>query len=445
METFGSTEIYGLRHSFVLIGTDAKADLPLAPNHARYYMASSNHGGGGGGFASVTPPVGGCLLPSNPTPTNPMRAALTTALVDWVTKGTPMPPSVYPKLSDQTLVENNSIAMGAPRIPGAPPPDNLVYPLLDYDLGGNFNYLDQSGIPSKVATVLQVLPQRVPAVDRDGNELAGLKAPLLQNPLGSYLGYNTFPSGIQKGQDCIQGSPAGGYVAFAETQAARLATNDPRLSLEERYGTHENYVARVKASADAMVAQRYLSRADADQMIAQADASSILKALPVVPTTTVVEYYWAAKDHYFYTSLAAEIAGLDASSNWKRTGQSFKAFVSGSSGGQGTAVCRYYGLPAAGLDVHLFSVNAAECTSYGAAPLNANWVRENASAFEMALPYSVTGACPKNTVPVYRLDNNRADTNARYTADLATKIGMLAKGSVAGGFGPTGVGMCSPV
>jgi hypothetical protein len=357
-----------------------------------------------------------------------------------------MPPSVYPKLSDKTLVANTSKAMGFPAIPGTPAPDGLQYPLLEYDLGLDFNYNDQSGINSKVGQVLRVLPQVVPATDADGNEIAGLKAPLLQNPLGSYLGFNTFPSGIQKGQDCIQGSPAGGYVAFAETKAAREAVNDPRPSLEERYGTHEEYVKRVTASANAMVAQRYLLPADAATMIAQASASNVLKALPVVPTTTAVEYYWAAKDHYFYAVDPAEIAALDAlgGTPWARTGQSFKVFVSGSSGGQGTAVCRNYGLPSAGLDVHLFTVNAAECTSYNAAPLNANWIRESANVFEVALPYSVTGACPKNTVPVYRLNNNRADTNARYTTDPATKAQMLGRGYSAGGFGPTSVGMCSP-
>ncbi|MEO8509480.1 MAG: hypothetical protein ABI593_17775 [Betaproteobacteria bacterium] len=176
---------------------------------------------------------------------------------------------------------------------------------------------------------------------------------------------------------------------------------------------------RVTASANAMVAQRYLLRADADQMIAQADASSVLKARPVVPTATVVEYYGAAKGHYYYTSDNAEIAALDAGGgqSWARTGQTLRAFVSGQSGGQGAAVCRSYCSPGAGLDVHPFTVNAAECTSCGAAPLNEKWTRELASAFEVALPYSVTGACPKNTVPVYRIDHNRTDTNARYTRD----------------------------
>jgi len=445
VETFGSTEIYGLRHSFVLVGTDAKEDLPIGDNHRRYYMASSNHGGGPGGFASVTGPVSGCLLPTNPTPTNPMRQALITALVDWVTKGTTPPPSVYPKLSDQTLVANTSGAMGAPRIPGTPAPDGLQYPLLDYYVGEGFNYVDQSGVANRVPTVLQVLPQVVPAVDRDGNELAGLKAPLLQNPLGTYLGYNTFPSGFQKGQTCIQGSPAGGYVAFAETKAAREAVGDPRPSLEERYGTRDNWLTGVRASANAMVAQGYLLRADADQMIAQAEASSILKAPPVVPTTNVVEYYRAAKDQYFYTSNAGEMALLDAGGVWGRTGKSFKAFVPGSSQGRGTAVCRNYGTGAATLDAHVFSIDATECASYNAAPLNANWVREDASAFEMALPYSVTGACPRDTVPVYRLNNGRADANARFTADAGERAAMLARGFTAGGYGPGGVGMCAPI
>jgi hypothetical protein len=275
-------------------------------------------------------------------------------------------------------------------------------------------------------------------VDRDGNEVAGIKSPLLQNPLGTYLGWNTFPAGFQRGQTCIQNAPAGGYVAFAETKAAREAVGDPRLSLEERYGTRENWLAGVRAAANAMVQERLLLRADADAMIAQAEASNILKALPAVPTSTVIEYYWAAKDRYFYTAEAAEIASLDTSANWKRTGQSIKAFTPGSSQGQGTAVCRYYG-PGAALDTHQFSIAAAECTALGN---NASYVRETANAFELALPYSVTGACPKNTVPVYRVNRNN---NTRYTTDSATKNADIAKGGTAGGFGPTGVGGCAPV
>ena len=213
---------------------------------------------------------------------------------------------------------------------------------------------------------------------------------------------------------------------------------DPRLSLEERYGTRDNWLAGVRASANAMVTQRYLLRADADAMIAQAEASNIMKSLPAVPTATLVEFYWAAKDQYFYTSDAAEIAALDAGKVWVRTGQSFKVFVSGSSGGQGTAACRFYGIAGGVVDAHVFTLDAAECTSLNG---NANWVRENASAFEAALPYSVTGACAKNTTPVYRI-NYKGST--RLTTSLAEKIATVAKGGTAAGSGPTGIGMCSP-
>ena len=39
-------------------------------------------------------------------------------------------------------------------------------------------------------------------------------------------------------------------VPFARTQAERMASGDPRLSLEERYGDHEGYVNAVARAAN---------------------------------------------------------------------------------------------------------------------------------------------------------------------------------------------------
>ena len=44
METFGSAEIYGLRASPMLVGTDAKADIPLPDNVRRYFFPGVTHG-----------------------------------------------------------------------------------------------------------------------------------------------------------------------------------------------------------------------------------------------------------------------------------------------------------------------------------------------------------------------------------------------------------------
>ena len=58
-------------------------------------------------------------------------------------------------------------------------------------------------------------------------------------------------------------------------------------------------------------------------------------------------------------------------------------------------------------------------------------------------PTSTTGACPADTVPVYRLWNQRADSNHRYTTDPGIKAAMLAKGYVAEGYGPDAAAMCT--
>ena len=52
VETFGAAEVWGLRQSFTLVGTTAKADIPLPENVRRYYFAGVTHGGGPGGFAA---------------------------------------------------------------------------------------------------------------------------------------------------------------------------------------------------------------------------------------------------------------------------------------------------------------------------------------------------------------------------------------------------------
>jgi len=278
METFGSAEIYGLRASPMLVGTDAKKDIPLPDNVRRYYFPSVSHGGGPGGFSTTTGAVaGGCDLPTNPAPSAPMRAALMRSLVEWVTKGTPMPPSKYPTIADGTFVPNTTAAMGYPNIPGKPSPEHIQHPLLDYTLGPNFKYQNQSGYWTAVPTVKQVLPQLVPKVDADGNELAGVKSPLLMAPLGTYTGWNVMSAGPFKGQMCQFNSPIGGFIPFARTQAERAATGDPRLSLEERYRTHDGYVQAVSAAAHTLVKDGYLREVDADAMIKQAEASSILR------------------------------------------------------------------------------------------------------------------------------------------------------------------------
>ena len=64
-ETFGALEFWYLRESPDLVGTDAKADIPLPPNVRRYFFPGTTHGGGRGGFsaAPAAPPKAACFPP----------------------------------------------------------------------------------------------------------------------------------------------------------------------------------------------------------------------------------------------------------------------------------------------------------------------------------------------------------------------------------------------
>ena len=64
---------------------------------------------------------------------------------------------------------------------------------------------------------------------------------LREAPLGTYLGFNIVADGFHKGKIC---NYAAGMVPFAATRAERMANDDPRPSLEERYRNHDGYVER---------------------------------------------------------------------------------------------------------------------------------------------------------------------------------------------------------
>lgn len=158
-------------------------------------------------------------------------------------------------------------------------------------------------------------------------------------------------------------------------------------------------------------------------------------------TISVVEYYNAGQDHYFITASAAEIADLDRGvhAGWARTGLGFKAFAAATGGA--SPVCRFYIPPAFG-DSHFYSASPAECAQVQAS--FPGFTFESPNVFYIGLPDTGTGACATGTVPVYRVWDQRVDTNHRYTTSLAIRQQMQAAGWLAEGYGPNQVIMCAP-
>jgi len=308
IEHFGSAEVWALKLGPEWVGTDPKNDIPLPKDVRRYYIPSSNHGGGAGGFDSSLPGVGlpatgaACpgnnygtgILPNNPMPHTQTVNALRVHFRNWVMHGTQPPPSRYPMLrgpkGERNLVEANKAAMGFPTIPVAVvgagwrttvPEAGFINPVLDYDWGPEFDASDASGVPSLIPPpIKQVIKMLVPRVDGDGNELGGVPVVLNDAPLGTYLGWNVTAGGARpfhKDQIC---NYRGGMIPFAKTKADREAggafEGDPRLSLQERYGDHNGYVAAVRNAAANAVAQGFLLQEDAEALIAAAEASQVL-------------------------------------------------------------------------------------------------------------------------------------------------------------------------
>lgn len=142
------------------------------------------------------------------------------------------------------------------------------------------------------------------------------------------------------------------------------------------------------------------------------------------------EYYYAAKNHYFITGDRDEILALDTGQfpGWTRTGQQFWSFVPLQPNPSTLApVCRFYGLPSAGLDSHFFSSSVAEC-QYVQDHWPYAWQLEAQNVFEVVPLDSFTGHCPPSTRPVYRLYNNQPDINHRYTYYPQTIDLMVAQG-----------------
>lgn len=434
IEHFGAAEVWGLKLTPEWVGTSANVDLPLPNNVRRYYISSTQHGGGSGGFSTVVgnPPscpstgYGTGTFPANPVPHTETQNAIREMFRNWVMNDVPPPPSRYPTIASGNLVEATKTAMGFPTIPGMPAtaPTGLINPVLDYDFGSRFNYSDASGIADTVPpTIKRVIKMLAPRTDSDGNEIGGVPVVLRDAPLGTYMGWNIVNGGFNNGKICNYG---GGMVPFAATKAARLASQDPRPSLEERYVNHDGYVAAVMAAASNALNQGFLLPQDAVKLVNQAKTSEVLTPAGSVG---VVEFIHAIDDQYFMTTNATEASSLDgtgAGGGWARTGEMFRAWPNDSSAPADTVpVCRLMGKSGGSRADHIFSSNPGECTTL---KNDSTWTYEG-DVFRVR-PLS-NGGCPAGNEVVTRLvkaASSTTETRHRWITDMSLVTPLVAEG-----------------
>ena len=242
-------------------------DLSL-PSNVRIYQFSSNQHGGFSPVAALPTSTGICeQLPDANTYTYNIRALLV-ALEQWVANGTLPPASLYSRLDHRSLVPLNQIRF--PRIPGVTGPAGIFNTHIVYYRGPRYDADDLSGIIAIEPPIpLVEYPSLAPQIDVDGNDIDGLRSHILRAPLGTYTGWNVRAAGFSQGDAC---DLTGSYIPFAVTKAQRKASGDPRLSLQERYGSTAGYVAAVTAAVNSLVSQRLMLASDASGAISNATA-----------------------------------------------------------------------------------------------------------------------------------------------------------------------------
>ena len=288
MYTYTSSE-YWAGHG-ALVHTDLEGQRDVEPPDAVrvYAFAGTQHALGGLPLTDVDPADGyrgahafNCLE---------YRALLRAALVNldrWVSDGRTPPPSQYPRIADGTAVAPAGAAPRLEAVPGV----KLPRPIRKFT---RLDFGPDPGVPSVVpAAVGRDYPRLVSQVDADGNEVAGIRLPLVSVPLATHLGWNRRHADIGgEGQTLSTGGASGGTlrgssIPFAATRSEREETGDPRPSIEERYPSRQDFLERIEAAARQLAADGYLLGEDVEPLVVQAGehyeamAGRIAEAQPV--------------------------------------------------------------------------------------------------------------------------------------------------------------------
>ena len=261
-----------------LLHTDTEGnDLPDPENVRFFLIAGAQHGTGNASR------MGSCQQFQNPTDASPALRALLVALDEWVSGDVAPPESRVPRVSDETAVFAipqpasvtgvvSQVDLGFPDIPGLVYTGVITTRYL-FDFGPRFNdgvithypptYVDRPTYPSFVSKT-----------DADGNEVAGIRLPPVAVPVATTTGWALRGEGYGLGDGC---EAAGQNLPFPRTRRERLASGDPRLSLAERYRTHDGYVEAVTKAAQRLMQDRLLLEEDVQRYIEEAANSDILK------------------------------------------------------------------------------------------------------------------------------------------------------------------------
>ena len=263
-----STEYWSRAASLLHTDVEGKKDLEIDPEMRLFLIAGTQHLDGSDDIEAK----GVTRHPLNPVKhRGPVLRALLVALDRWIADKAYTPPaSRYPRLDDGTLVDLETFRAQFPTIPGVSTPSQLYRPLR-LDSGPRWkNEGIADLVPPKAGAPYVAL---VPAVDKDGNEKAGIRLPEIAVPLGTATGWNVRDKAF--GAAGVLAGLPGAWFPFARTAEEREASGDPRLSIAERYPDHGTYLKMAAESVLDLREGGYLLDEDVTRALEKAAAVAV--------------------------------------------------------------------------------------------------------------------------------------------------------------------------
>lgn len=249
--------------SLTHIDAVSQTDLKGAAESRRYHFAGTQHVVSGLPQVWRPGPDGAQgRYPPNVVDYRPLLRAVLINLDLWVSHGIEPPPSRHPRLDDGSAQPRAHVLEAFDAIPGQYIPDaDRLWSVHEVELGPKA----AEGVGQFPAREGRAYPGYVSAVDRDGNEISGIRLPDIEVPVATHTGWN--PRAPETGAP-EQIMPMQGFSTFfAATADERQARGDRRASLHERYGSRDDYLQRVRQVATRLAAERYLLEEDIELVI----------------------------------------------------------------------------------------------------------------------------------------------------------------------------------
>ncbi|WP_371187920.1 alpha/beta hydrolase domain-containing protein [Thalassotalea maritima] len=231
-----------------LIHTHDIYDVEPLPNERIFHLASTQHYiESSDKLVAIAEHAG--LYQGNPIDFRVHLRALMAALTNWVVEGQSPPNSRYPTFAQQTLINFGHFEMPNWMNIATPFKPHTAY-ALNYGKRWADGIIDNQ--PPKIHS--EIIPA-VPNTDSNGHELGGIRHPLIEAPIASFI-----PWSLR-------------YGLFASNELKDFRGSMlkwPRKRILQRYGSERDYLSHINKMIDASVQEGWILARDRARVRQQA-------------------------------------------------------------------------------------------------------------------------------------------------------------------------------